>query len=316
VCNTFVHLDCEPQCEGPFFGEISSDVAGDIQVVTVTSTAQLVVRSQRQIARDPADMFLINVQLSGQSMVSQDGRDAMLRPGDFVLYDSTRPYRLSFDNDFAQAVLQIPRSALLPRLGAAECFTASRIDATVGIGRLLSPMLRELPSSLAPIPAAARGRIADNALDLIATALISHHEPLPVAAQKTLVRVKMWIETHLNEDLSAERIAAESRLSIRHLNRLFAREETSLMHYVWQRRLTHCRRALTDPTRRHQSITDIAFSTGFNDLSHFSRAYSAHYGCTPRDTRAQYAVALSSPLAKIDMSPNPLPRPAGQARDP
>jgi hypothetical protein len=134
VCDTFVHLDCEPQSNRQFFGEIRSDVAGNIHVGTVASTGQLVIRSQRQISRDPADICLINVQLSGHSMVGQDGRDATLRPGDFVLYDSTRPYRLTFDDDFSQTVLQIPRGALLRRLGASESFTATRIDGTMGLG--------------------------------------------------------------------------------------------------------------------------------------------------------------------------------------
>jgi AraC-like DNA-binding protein len=35
-------------------------------------------------------------------------------------------------------------------------------------------------------------------------------------------------------------------------------------------------------TRR---IGEIAFAAGFNDLSHFSRAYRRHYGGGPRDTR-------------------------------
>jgi hypothetical protein len=46
VCDTFVHLDCEPQSNRQFFGEIRSDVAGNIHVGTVASTGQLVIRSQ------------------------------------------------------------------------------------------------------------------------------------------------------------------------------------------------------------------------------------------------------------------------------
>lgn len=288
VCDTFVHLDCEPASKRPFFGEIRSDVAGDIQVGTVTSTAQLVIRSQSQISRDPGDLFLINVQLSGHSLVSQDGRDATLRPGDFALYDSTRPYRLAFDNDFSQTVLQIPRSALLHRLGAPESFTALRIDGTTGIAGVISPMLRALPLHLAAIPAVGRERIATNALDLVATALVSlgGDQAPSLARRSTLARVKLWIETHLVDELSAQRIALACNLSVRHLNRLFEREGIALMQYVWARRLASCHRDLTDPAMKHRSITEIAFSAGFNDLSHFSRSYRARYGLSPREIRA------------------------------
>jgi AraC-like DNA-binding protein len=34
---------------------------------------------------------------------------------------------------------------------------------------------------------------------------------------------------------------------------------------------------------RTRTIADIAFAAGFNDPSHFSRAYKERYGCAPRD---------------------------------
>lgn len=107
----------------------------------------------------------------------------------------------------------------------------------------------------------------------------------PYSTILTLAPVKLWIEAHLAEALSAERIAAQCGISTRHLNRLFEREETSLMRYVWQRRLSRCHRELADPAQCGRSITELAFAAGFNDLSHFSRSYKAHYGRAPSDTR-------------------------------
>jgi AraC family transcriptional regulator, positive regulator of tynA and feaB len=85
--------------------------------------------------------------------------------------------------------------------------------------------------------------------------------------------------------MSADSIAAACRVSVRHLDRLFEREGTALMRHVWQRRLVRCYRDLTDSGMQGRSISEIAFAVGFNDLSHFSRAYRARYGCSPRDTR-------------------------------
>lgn len=62
-------------------------------------------------------------------------------------------------------------------------------------------------------------------------------------------------------------------------------EGTSLMHHVWERRLALCHRDLTDPAMCNRSITDIAFAAGFNDLSQFSRAYRARYGCPASKSR-------------------------------
>lgn len=283
VCDSLVHADCEVSRDRPFFGEMRTEALDDLRIVALAGTVRRVTRSPRQIARDPTDSFAVTVNQSGVNLFNQDGRDAVLRRGDLVLHDMTRPLQISVDSDFAQTVLLFPRSALKSRLGAAEPYIGRRIDGATGMGRLLSPLLRALPAPLDGIPTAARERVAGNVLDLIATALLPLSEA--PSAGMTLVRVKLWIETHLGEALTAERISGACRMSVRHLNRLFRREGTSLMHHVWERRLALCHRDLTDPAMRNRSIIDIAFAAGFNDLSHFSRAYRARYGCPASELR-------------------------------
>lgn len=285
------HVDSEPQRGARFFGEAAfDDLAGVLQVGKGAASAQVIKRSARQIARSNAGYFRVTVLTSGRSMISQDGRDAVLGPGDFALLDRMRPYQQTFDSDFSQIMLMTRRDLLLPRIGAAELFTATRIDGTTNFGGLLSPLLQQLPSHVAAMPDDARKRVAENVLDLVATAFLVQDERAQISAGMTLTRAKFWIETHLGRDLSAARIAAECGITVRHLNRLFAREGTSLMHYVWERRLARCRRDLTDPTMAHRAIGEIAIAAGFKDLSHFSHAYRARYGRTARDERARAAL--------------------------
>lgn len=284
LSGAIAHVECEPRRDEPFFAKIRAGAAGEFRGATYSSVAQIFTRSPRKIAQRPIDTFTLGVQLAGHGFGSQDGRDVVLRPGDLVLYDTTRPFRLAFDSRFERTTLIFPRAALLRRLGAVERFIGRRIDGTTGVGGLLLPLVRELPAHLDTIPAATRERITNNLLDLIATALLSD-EGAPLSTGMTLVRVKLWIETHLGEDLSTQRIASACRLSVRHLNRLFEREGTSIMRYVWDRRLTRCHRDVTDPTMRGRRVGEIAFAAGFNDLSHFSRAYRARYGRTARETR-------------------------------
>lgn len=285
LSGAIAHVDCEPRRDEPFFAEIRAGAAGEIRGATYSSVAQIVMRSPRKIAQRPVDTFTLGVQLAGHGFGSQDGRDVVLRPGDLVLYDTTRPFRLAFDSRFERTTLIFPRPALLRRLGAAEPFIGRRIDGTRGVSGLLLPFVRELPAHLDTVPVTVRERVADNLLDLIATAQLSDIGQASVSVGMTLVRAKLWIETHLCEALSAERIAGECGLSVRHLNRLFEREGTSLMRYVWDRRLTRCHRDVSDPAMRGRRVGEIAFAAGFKDLSHFTRAYRARYGCPPRDAR-------------------------------
>ena len=64
------------------------------------------------------------------------------------------------------------------------------------------------------------------------------------------------------------------------LNSLFGEEGTSLMRYVWRRRLEHCARYPADPRRAGERIGEIAFRWGFSDASHFSRAFRQLFGDT------------------------------------
>jgi AraC-like DNA-binding protein len=281
------HVDCEPRRGTGFFGEATiADLGGVLQIGQGATSAQVLSRSSRQIARGD-DRLYVTLLSSGRSLISQDGREVVLEAGDFVLSDRTRPYQFTSDADFSHTVLMIPRDLLARRIGPAERFTAVRVGGMSGFGGLLSPMLRNLAGQLSDMAADVQSRAAENVLDLIATALLSESgETAPISAEMTHIRIKFWIETHLTEDLSGERIAAACGVSVRHLNRLFARDGSSLMHHVWERRLARCRRDLTNPAMCHRSIGEIALAAGFKDLSHFSRAYRARYGRAAREDRA------------------------------
>ncbi|MDY0066471.1 MAG: helix-turn-helix transcriptional regulator, partial [Steroidobacteraceae bacterium] len=55
--------------------------------------------------------------------------------------------------------------------------------------------------------------------------------------------------------------------------------------YLLEHRLERCRSALERPRDSARSITEIAFECGFNDASHFSRAFRSRYGLSPREFR-------------------------------
>jgi len=88
-------------------------------------------------------------------------------------------------------------------------------------------------------------------------------------------------------DLSPEMIARGVGLSPRRVHELFGSEETSLMRWICQERLRRCRDELAAPALRNRSVAEIAFSWGFTSQAHFSRAFRAHTGISPRDFRRQ-----------------------------
>jgi AraC-like DNA-binding protein len=89
-------------------------------------------------------------------------------------------------------------------------------------------------------------------------------------------------------------VAQAAGLSPDHLARLFRGEPLPLSRLIWQWRLEACHRDLVDPRLASRSVSDIAFSWGFNEAAHFSRSFKEQYGLTPREWRQQ-SVAVQNP---------------------
>jgi AraC-like DNA-binding protein len=293
VCDTFVELECRAGAEH-FYGSIESRELGDIRLARVSSTAQHVVRTPSRIARSALEYFFLSLQLHGRGCHRQDGRIAHLSPGDFAIYDTTRPYELVFGDPFSQLVLCLPREIVKSRLADAERLTACAVQGRSGSGRLASMFLRQLASQVDTVDAASLPRLQGSVVDLIATALAEQRRQADPALSESrgvlIQRVLQYIEDHLGDaELTCERVAERHRISERYLRLLFEELGTCASDWIWRRRLERARLDLSDPQRRQLSVTTIGFTWGFKDSAHFSRAFKAQFGCTPTEARQRSA---------------------------
>ncbi len=116
----------------------------------------------------------------------------------------------------------------------------------------------------------------------------------PVAARTGLASTKLTeavslMEANLGEPLPTEDIAQLVGVSRRQLERLFKQHLDALpSRYYAELRLARARRLLQQTS---QSILQIGLSCGFSSGSHFSNAYRARFGRTPREERSQRAAA-------------------------
>lgn len=97
------------------------------------------------------------------------------------------------------------------------------------------------------------------------------------------------MEANLAEPLPTEDIARLVGVSRRQLERLFKQHLDELpSRYYAELRLLRARRLLQ---QTHQSILQIGLACGFASGSHFSNAYRARFGHTPREARSPRARA-------------------------
>lgn len=108
-------------------------------------------------------------------------------------------------------------------------------------------------------------------------------------AEPTLRRVLALMERNIEEPLSCAAIARRAGLSMRRMQRLFARElgAAPVRHYQLMRlSKAHALLQQTD-----LSVTEIAVSAGFGSLEHFCRIYRRQFGCRPGEDRRQSVAA-------------------------
>ena len=300
VCALYVPLDCERPSTRETFGEIEFSQLGALDLTRVRSNVQHVRRNAGLIRRDARDWVLVQIQCQGRSVVSQDGREARLAPGDFVCYDTTRPYELHFEDLHHEAiVVRLPRSEIDPHVVNLQDLTATTVPGTCAAGHLLLSMIETLQRDIERLhPSSALG-VAEGVTSIIAAGL----RGLPGANTRRssnlsafhVARIKAYVAENLrNPDLSIAGIAAAMKLSPDHLSRLFRGEPVPLSRLVWQQRLDACRRELCDPRLTQRGVSEIAFSWGFNDATHFSRSFKEHFGVTPREWRQQALAALAA----------------------
>lgn len=109
------------------------------------------------------------------------------------------------------------------------------------------------------------------------------------------------MHANLGEPLPTEDVARLVGLSRRQLERLFKQHLDSLpsRHYL-ELRLQRARELLQ---RSGQSILQVGLSCGFSSGAHFSNAYKAAFGHTPRDERARPLKPAVTPQAHVPAPP-------------
>lgn len=117
-------------------------------------------------------------------------------------------------------------------------------------------------------------------LDLNRLIYEKEHPFAPSETQALYPQICDYIESHLEEDLSLDRLANEFFVSKYHIAHLFKDNLSLSVHqYITKKRLSYCRQSLTSG----MNITQVYQSFGFGDYSSFYRAFKKEYGISPKD---------------------------------
>ncbi|MFR5832574.1 MAG: AraC family transcriptional regulator [Acutalibacteraceae bacterium] len=107
-------------------------------------------------------------------------------------------------------------------------------------------------------------------------------------AASPVTKILRYVDEHLGDDLTLDNIAENVFLNKFYIARLFKKETNSTLHqYILKKRLLQSKKLIEN----NVPIAEVCTKCGFNDYSHFFRAFKSEYGITPK----QYHSLISSP---------------------
>jgi AraC-like DNA-binding protein len=286
-----------------FRGRMVLGEVGSVKMCRLSAARHRVVRTPDLIRQDDRGYLKLVVQLEGSTWFEQNGRKTMLSPGEWSIYDTMKAYSVSNTSPIEQLVLLVPREKVLTGSMKADDLMVQRYSARTGIGRLACELMGaafdEIPGST---PQSAEA-IGDAITELLRHSLLERSGMPTALSHKEAMRdrIKAYIERNLRDPgLSIDQIADAFQCSKRNLHKAFSHAGTTISEYIWHLRLERCRNDLLSPSCGWKSITEIAFSWGFNSSTHFSKAFKEAFGMPPRfyrmtDGRTDTLAAFPAP---------------------
>ncbi|WP_327371146.1 helix-turn-helix domain-containing protein [Streptomyces sp. NBC_01217] len=303
VSNTFIPLGVKLLEHEPSAGTISSERFGSLQMAVVRAGPQVVTRTPRLISRDGEEWITVALQHSGSAVLEQDGRQVLLRPGDFAMSDSGRPFRKALPEEFGFTAFHLPRKDLRVPEQDLRALTSTVFPSNGSSSGLVATYLTRLARGMGTFDVSVRRRLGTIATDLLALLVQERSGKLnpqvPDSANAVLALIKEYIVRNLYDPrLSPEVVAAAHHVSVRCLHKLFEHEETTVSRWIRQQRLERCRRDLSQAAGMTSTVAAVALRWGFVSPSHFSRVFRAAYGVSPREWQMAEQTRRGGPKQK------------------
>ena len=265
------------------------DVCG-MQFAHVSNDLDYVHRNWDDIRRDTVEHLFLIVQLQGSCGVDHSGRQNTLDVGDCILVDSTRPTTFHFGGNFSNHLsMHLPRQIMYSEKRD-KFDIARKLQGFDPMAIVLRGLIAKIMSTPETDPNAASLRElmfnATRQAFVSEAPTIQNLQSLHDSAAKRLEMVDILIDRHLTDsNLSARWLATRIGVSIRTLQQDFQGMGVTCTTVIRDKRLRYAREKIEQikDVRGGQTIAEVAYASGFNDISYFNRSFRELFDCAPTD---------------------------------
>ncbi|PBI91902.1 Transcriptional activator NphR [Rhodococcus erythropolis] len=268
-------------------GTLEHQHSDTYQLIRWWGEAEVLSRTSADIRRHPHGAYELLIPIRGEVILEQDRRIAAINPAVMALTSLDTVTDLRHGDGFSSVAFVIPRDRLDARVPAVPR-AGTTLDATSGLGRIIVDVVTSLRRERNELTGSQFDAIADRIVDLVALAYNADTTTPAVAVQEGLVTsIRRFVRENAHDpNLTGAVVARRLGWSLRHVQAQLQRIGTSPSDLIREERLALARLRLQDRGWSHQSVTQVAYSSGFGDLSTFSNAYRRSFGERPSDTRS------------------------------
>lgn len=290
-CQHVYAITPEREARRGFRGALRSRRLAGLDVVELQCEGHRVLRRKEDIARAESDTYYLYWQIGEAAWFLQEGRHVLTVRGDLVLADPNLPFSTGASGDFDFRIWRLPRRSLDRYLARPGRLPMIHLPRGTPECALVSSSLGALDSDAERIDPRIAEPLADNLVRLVAIAAGIAPEMKDCGREAVRSAALRRVMDHAGANLadpalSPSTTARRLGMSVRKLHMLFAPTGLSFCEWLHRQRIAEARSLLANPAMADRSVTEIALSVGFNDVSTFYRVFRAESGVTPGDYRS------------------------------
>ena len=263
--------------------------AGPLALIDLATSNGDAARTAADVARDSSERAVVYRALGRRQHYRFGGDEFVFEPGEICIA-ANRTFACAAAGGLAFQALAMPLGMVTPLLARGHAQRPGLLPRESPMGVLLGAALDTAAAQVPLLEAGLGAAVLGSFSGLVAIAWGASRDGQAQGQDELrlarLTAIKRHIAAHLTDPgLSPAGVAAALGVSPRYLHRSFELGGESFAQYVMACRLEACRAALEAPRSPPRTVADVAFSSGFNSLATFYRAFQARFGKAPGELR-------------------------------
>lgn len=289
MAEVYYRLDITSAHADRLRGEITDWQSEILGVSNFRADAQRVIRRKEAAKADKTEDFVFLFPTRQAMRYQQRGREGVVMPGSVLLVNAAEAYVIDVPDASENITIKIDRERLAGRVAGIDdlCATADFTNP------LLVPAITTLGEQVLKIqPSEHSVRIEDCIIDMLCLTIECRNQRDNGALIRETLgtslfnRISAYIRRNLTDHaMTPERAAADHRISVRYLHKIFQYHATTFGQVLQEERLQQAHLLiLTGGQRSMINLGEVAYRCGFASQSHFSMSYKKRFGIPPRKT--------------------------------